>query len=474
VLSATRRVELLERYRVPYRIVGTGEPGVLRLRAAGRAAELISLAGDPSADAEFFVLEGTRFFTALAESDAVGAVLAATGREWHANLPITDLNGVVRANVQRADDGSIVVPFDLDAPLDALLREQYLPAAGKTTLQSLARAVYYRLRPVLPRPLQLALRRRFRARQELASFPAWPTETALHRLEAMLLGFAQQILGRPLPWIAWWPSPFDWALVLTHDVERTPGYDHVPAVRAAERRLGLRSAWYLVPERDYRVEPALLDSLRGEGCEIGLHGLRHDGRDLSRRSRATRFPAMRAYLEQWETRGFRAPATQRDWSLIQELGVEHDSSWSDVARYEPQPGGSCSWVPFFIGDVVELPITLPMDHTLFELLQQDAAAGWSSKTRFLREQGGMALMLTHPDYLQSPDRLETYAEFLGAVEQDETVWHALPGEVASWWRDRAATVLEESEGSWQASGPAAPTAVVRLGAPQPPGGESQP
>src|ERR1044072_8808985 len=65
--------------------------------------------------------------------------------------------------------------------------------------------------------------------------------------------------------------------------------------------------------------------------------------------------------------GFRLPSTHRNAALIPQLGVSHDSSWSDGAIYEPEPGGTCSWLPYFIDDVVELPITLPQDHTLFRV-----------------------------------------------------------------------------------------------------------
>jgi hypothetical protein len=314
----------------------------------------------------------------------------------------------------------------------------------------------------------MALRRRFRRLQERAALPAWPTETSLHRLEALMLALVQRVAGEPLPWLAPWPAPHTWALVLTHDVERSPGYAHIEAIREVEAVHGLRSAWYFVPERDYRVDESLLDRLRAGGCEICLHGLRHDGRDLSPGVFQDRLPAMRAYAAQWGARGFRGPATQRDEELLQQLGLEHDSSWSDVARYEPQPGGCCSWLPFFIGNLVELPITLPQDHTLFELRGERTEASWLDKAAFLREHEGMALILTHPDYLLDQQRLDAYERFIAAQEHDSTAWHALPHEVAAWWRRRAATHVERQDGSWTVVGPAATQARLRIGAPVPP------
>jgi peptidoglycan/xylan/chitin deacetylase (PgdA/CDA1 family) len=314
--------------------------------------------------------------------------------------------------------------------------------------------------------VQLALRRRFLRVQERTAFPGWPQETALHDLEAHVLGLAERAAGGPLPWIAPWPGGRQWAVVLTHDVEHAAGLDRIDAVRAVEERTGLRSAWYFVPERDYTVTPERIDSLEHDGHEVALHGLRHDGRDLSEGTFDERLPAMQAYAARWGAIGFRSPATHRDWGRIGRLGLDHDSSWSDVARYEPQAGGSCSVLPFFVGDVVELPITLPMDHTLFELLGQRDASAWLEKCAFLRARGALAVLLTHPDYLLEDDLLAVYERFVAEVAADASAWHALPRDVSRWWRQRAASRLVESGQGWAIEGPAEGRGEVRLGAPE--------
>jgi hypothetical protein len=145
------------------------------------------------------------------------------------------------------------------------------------------------------------------------------------------------------------------------------------------------------------------------------------------------------------------------------LGFDYDTSYSDVARYEPQPGGCCSWLPFFIHDLVELPLTLPMDHTLFELLEQRDGSAWIEKTRFLEARGGMALLLTHPDYMLSRERLDAYAAFLDEFHGNETVWHVLPREVSAWWRRRAASRIERDGDEWRVVGPAAGEARLEFG-----------
>ena len=200
----------------------------------------------------------------------------------------------------------------------------------------------------------------------------------------MLLELIDEVAGEPVPRLSPWPDGKSWACVLTHDVETAAGYGRIERVLDTEQRNGLRSAWFLVPERDYEVGDELLARLLELGCEVGVHGLRHDGRDLAPGELRQRLPAMQTWAARWGATGFRSPATHRRWELMPRLGFDYDSSYSDVARYEPQAGGSCSWLPFFIGDLVELPITLPMDHTLFEILGHADGGVWHEKTALLR------------------------------------------------------------------------------------------
>ena len=53
---------------------------------------------------------------------------------------------------------------------------------------------------------------------------------------------------------------------------------------------------------------------------------------------------------------------------------------------------------------------------------------------------------SYPDrgYLGDRAKRELYVEFLDAVQQRETLWKALPREVAKWWRQRDA----KADGSW--------------------------
>jgi hypothetical protein len=129
------------------------------------------------------------------------------------------------------------------------------------------------------------------------------------------------------------------------------------------------------------------------------------------------------------------------------------------------PGGCCSWLPFFNGEMVELPITVVQDHTAFVILREGESL-WRAKIDHLRQRGGMALLLTHPDYLRVPELLTSYERVLRAYSGDATAWMALPREVSDWWRRRAETSLELVDGVWQVSGPAAHEVQVRFATPR--------
>src|SRR5512132_4446881 len=121
---------------------------------------------------------------------------------------------------------------------------------------------------------------------------------------------------------------------------------------------------------------------------------------------------MREYAKRWRAVGFRSPATHRVWEWMPLLGFDYDSSYPDTDPYEPQPGGCCSWLPYFNDGLVELPITLPQDYTLFNILRHESAQLWLEKTEFLRERGGMVLLITHPDYMLERRLRDAYRELL--------------------------------------------------------------
>jgi hypothetical protein len=128
------------------------------------------------------------------------------------------------------------------------------------------------------------------------------------------------------------------------------------------------------------------------------------------------------------------------------LGATYDSSFPDTDPFEPQAGGCCSILPFFLGEMVELPITLVQDHTLWEILRREDIELWTRKSDWIIANGGLVNLITHPDYLDTPSRLRMYEEFLEYLGRQRDGWNALPREVADWWRARARLRCVEGEG----------------------------
>ena len=453
---------LLNEYGVPYELRDEDDRGWARFGPPERDGLHWPTTAGPADIARYHLCD-IPLFGRLASDGAVATLIDRVGGDWRPEEGLFDSAGRRVASVWRTDSGGTILPFDPDEAILTVRSERYrgLGTGPSSFAKRLALAAYYAVRPLVPRRHQIALRRRFVPLQNRVEFPRWPIEPCVGDLQEFVLRAAAAATGAPLPTIASWPRGRDWALVLTHDVETAAGRDHILAVRTVEEDAGVRSSWNLVPER-YVVDDELVAGLEAAGFEVGVHGLRHDGRDLaSRRTLERRLPEIRRWANRWRAVGFRSPATHRIWDWMPLLGFDYDSSYPDTDPYEPIAGGCCSWLPFFNGDLVELPITLPQDHTVFVILQQDAEL-WRKKTHLLKARGGMALLITHPDYLVDPQILAAYEAFVQEHCHDESAWIALPRDVSAWWRRRAATSIGLIDGKWALFGPAANEAAIQL------------
>jgi hypothetical protein len=301
------------------------------------------------------------------------------------------------------------------------------------------RRAYYLVKPLLPRKLVLRARRAACAGAGRHSLLDWPVEDRYRRfLWATMDGVLHRLGLAETPFLHLWPHRARFALVLTHDVELAEGQRFVAALADREQALGFRSSFNFVAER-YPLDRGLLRDLASRGFEVGLHGLRHDGRELrSRRAFAATTRRLNQHLGQLEAAGFRSPLTLRHPEWMQELQVEYDASFFDTDPFEPLPGGTMSLWPFQLGRFVELPYTLAQDSTLLQVLGERSPRLWLEKTGYLERWCGMALLNTHPDYLRQRDQLAVYTAFLEEMRERDACWQPLPREAARWWGRRAA------------------------------------
>jgi hypothetical protein len=314
-----------------------------------------------------------------------------------------------------------------------LLYERYAQSDGRSRLLD----AYYAVKPMLPRRAQLALRRAYAPRQARREFPRWPFEASLvEDRDRRLLDALRASGADRLPFVNYWPEGNRFCSILTHDVEGPAGVANVMRVVELEHRYGFVSSWNFVAEW-YDIPATLFDEVRAAGCEIGVHGILHDGKLFaSRESFEANLPKIGAYAREWGAVGFRSPATHRNADWMHELPVEYDSSFPDSDPFEPQSGGCCSIMPFRFGDVVELPITLTQDHTLFEILREPGIELWRRKAAWLIEHHGLVNIIVHPDYVVEQRFLDRYEAYLAFLAEQRDGWHALPRDAARWWRQR--------------------------------------
>ncbi|MGH7905981.1 MAG: hypothetical protein ACREP6_05080 [Candidatus Binataceae bacterium] len=339
------------------------------------------------------------------------------------------------------------LPEDWRAPLETenaasepvarrYLFEEYLDEDGRRPPSSLS--AYYRVKGFIPPSLRHRINSMAIRARRVQEFPRWPCESALLEFWRGWIKQALETLGADDGWhIAFWPGGKSCCIVLTHDVESPVGLSRMEGMADIEERYGFRSVWNL-PLAQYPIDWKIVERMRARGFEFGAHGLSHDGKLF--RSRAD-FDELAPRIERIAADhglfGFRAPSTLRRADWIGGMAFEFDSSFSDTDPYEPQPGGTCSLFPFFLSELIELPYTLPQDHTLIHLLRRSPLPVWTVKARWIEMLGGMILTLTHPDYCGIGPYLSGYEELLKRLSEIDSAWRALPSDVARWWRRRA-------------------------------------
>ena len=343
--------------------------------------------------------------------------------------------------------GCAWVPFDLDEAYRNYVTESWQLGIRSRSLTSTQLRAYYAAKRLIPRRLQLAARRLYTRKLGLPEFPSWPLDDSvvlLVRFYAMCLLLGANAATLRFRWF--WPDDFRAALILTHDVESADGLRLALELADLEEERGFRSSFNVVAS-SYRVDHGVLRELRGRGFEIGLHGLHHD-RSLfaSRQAFESQLPEIADAVRAFDAQGFRSPSTHRVHDWLQELPVQYDCSVPHSDPFEPMPGGCCTLWPFFIGEVVELPYTLPQDHTLFTVLRRTSSGPWLEQVDEIERRYGLAQCLSHPDpgYLGDPDKRALYTEFLDALAERPSLWKPLPRDLAAWWRQRDAVAPPEN------------------------------
>jgi hypothetical protein len=377
-------------------------------------------------------------------------------RSQQANQTLYDVLG------DTSFDGSTIrLPFDPLEVVENLRSERYvLRSSGRhgTPGQKLIWNAYYLIRPLLSLAVRKHLHRIHLSDWDEIPFPRWPVDTTVDDLLTTLLVLVLKSNGtNEIPFIWFWPDGADACSIMTHDVEAEPGKQFISRLMDMDEAFRIPASFQIVPEKRYTVEKSLLENIRSRGFEVNVQDLDHDGRLFQDKNEfAKRARKINQYAREYRAVGFRSAILYRNQDWYHLLDFEYDMSIPNVAHLDPQRGGCCTVMPYFIGSMVELPVTTTQDHSLFNVLNDHSLDLWKQQTEMIIQQHGLLSFIIHPDYIIPQRAQQTYKsllQFLETLRTERNVWIARPDEVNRWWRQRNQMTIVQDSGRWVIQGP---------------------
>ena len=350
------------------------------------------------------------------------------------------------------DGNTVCLAFDLKQAVDNLRYELYSKDASSRSETALARS-YYLVRPLL----SVAIRRHFQKWYfrdwDRLAFPHWPVDTTVDKMfeQIMLLSLKAQSVDE-IPFVWFWPEGATSCAIMTHDVETAIGVRSCPYLMDMEDAFGIKGSFQIIPEKRYEVTDNFLDSLRQRGFEVVVHDLNHDGQLFRDKDQfLQRAIKINSYKERFGASGFRSAVLYRKQIWFDALEFSYDMSVPNVAHLDPQRGGCCTVMPYFVGKILELPVTTTQDYTLFNILNDYSIDLWKKQINLIMEKHGLISFIVHPDYVGGSRRravFEALLTHLADLRKEKGVWIATPGEVDRWWRQRAEMKLVKDDLGW--------------------------
>src|SRR5260370_17199032 len=95
----------------------------------------------------------------------------------------------------------------------------------------------------------------------------------------------------------------------------------------------------------------------------------------------------------------------------------------NVAHLDPQRGGCCTVMPYFIGNMLELPVTTTQDYTLFHVLNELSIDLWKTQIDLILKKNGLLNFIVHPDYIFELVKYSIFEAFLACFRPST---HKLP------------------------------------------------
>jgi hypothetical protein len=366
-------------------------------------------------------------------------------------------------------ESAIELPFDPEAIIENLRRELYVESLLSereriVTLEWVLKA-YYSVRSILPVVFRRYMQRIYFSDWKQRPFPAWPVDVSVDTLREKMLALSMKAVGaQTVPFIWFWPGASPNCLIMTHDVETSAGRDFTSNLIDLDDSYGFKSSFQVIPEGRYKVPTEYIEEIRNRGCEFNIHDLNHDGHLYRERQEfLRRAERINEYGRRYNARGFRAGAMYRMVDWYDAYDFSYDMSLCNVAHLEPKRGGCCTVFPFFIGDILELPLTTCQDYSIFHILGHRSIDLWKQQIDIIRAKNGLMSFLAHPDYVISRGARKLYKSLLGYLREivaADKSWVALPGELDRWWRARSQMRLVKNGSNWIIEGPESERASI--------------
>ena len=356
----------------------------------------------------------------------------------------------------------LLLPFDFTEVIENLRLERYRQKGSggfeRFATSQPVRKSYYLIRKTLPFRIRRHLQKIYFRDWKDISFPAWPVDFTVDNLHRELLLLLLQETGeKKLPFIWFWPEGARSSLIVTHDVETAAGRDFTSQLIDLDDAYGIKASYQVIPEKRYKISDEYVSEIRSRGCEFNIHDLNHDGNLYQERAEFERRAAgINSYARRYHAQGFRAGAMYRRQDWYDAFEFSYDMSVPNVAHLEPLRGGCCTVMPYFMGNVVELPLTTTQDYSLFHILNDYSTGLWQTELALIRKNHGLMSLLTHPDYLVEARARKVYESLLDELRRmiiNEEVWCALPRDVDHWWRARSKMKLVRHGDQWEIVGP---------------------
>ena len=360
---------------------------------------------------------------------------------------------------------AVYLPFDLKEVADNLRFELYPEGVGSSIESKMLAPAYYLVRPLLPTSVRKHMQRWHLRDWEHLPFPHWPVDTTVDQMfeQTMLLSLRAHAVDK-IPFIWFWPEGATSCAIMTHDVETASGVRSCPYLMDMEDAHGIKGSFQIIPESRYEVTDDFLNSIRRRGFEVVIHDLNHDGKLFRDKDQfLERAQRINSYGQRFRASGFRAAVLYRKQLWFDALDFSYDMSVPNVAHLDPQRGGCCTVMPYFVGKILELPVTTTQDYTLFNILEDYSMDLWKKQIDLIMKKHGLISVIVHPDYVGGSEEQIVYEALLAhlaKLKSEKGIWIATPGEVDLWWRQRAEMKLVEDDLGWHIEGPGSERARI--------------